>query len=338
MVLAIARARRVSVLVSVACTSMLVTDVAAEGCDGPLPLVTTVPLPLNPTDEAQHDVGRLRYRGGLLLQHNDPTFGAFSGMYVSPDGSRLVAVSDGKWLDATLTYSESGDLAGFKLDCFRALLDQSGQELVWWEDQDAESLTFDGEEFLVGFETNLRVSAYKDFAGPARDVALPQNFSVGVPPGAGYSAIAADRPGAFYLLTEYARNAANETKGYVNRPSGSGEVWLTARGETLWLPVELAVMPSGDLVLAEIALVQESGVSAYRRLRVSTIDEEAFVPNGRITPETIAELGPPLIREKYESIESRRGPAGETLIYVMSDDGRTRAEDTVIRMFELSMP
>jgi hypothetical protein len=259
-------------------------------------------------------------------------------MYVSPDGARLVAVSDGKWLDATLTYNESGDLAGFKLDCFGALLDQTGKELVWWEDQDAEALTFDGDEFLVGFETNLRVWAYRDLNGPARDVALPQKFAIGVPPGAGYSSIAANMPGAFYLLTEYGRNAANETKGYVHDSSGSGEVWLAARGETLWLPVELAVMPSGDFVLAEIALVSENGVSAYRRLRVSTIDREAFVPNGHITPETIAELGPPLIREKYESIESRRGPAGETLIYVMSDDGRMRAEDTVIRMFELLMP
>jgi hypothetical protein len=182
------------------------------------------------------------------------------------------------------------------------------------------------------------VWAYQDLEGPARVVALPPNFAIGVPPGAGYSSIAADRPGAFYLLTEYARNAANETKGYVQRATGSGEFWLTPRGETLWLPVELAVMPNGGLVLAEIALLEENGLTAYRRLRVSTIAEQALVPGARVTPETVAELGPPLIREKYESIESRRGPAGETLIYLMSDDGRTRAEDTVIRMFELLPP
>ena len=82
----------------------------------------------------------------------------------------------------------------------------------------------------------------------------------------------------------------------------------------------------------------EEGVRAYRRLRISIIDRVSVVPGAVIKPMTIAEIDPPLIYEKYESIDTRLGPNGETLIYIMADDGKMRAENTMVRMFELLNP
>jgi hypothetical protein len=336
--LATLQAGRILSLLILACV-----DAAGQqpSCAGrALPQVSAVAIPLDQTDLARRDVGRLRYRGGILLQHHDPRFGAFSGMVVSNQGKRLLAVNDGYWLDAALAYDASGNLSGFQMSCFGELLDENGKPLEWWEDKDAEALTFDGEKFLVGFEENLRVWSYSNFSAPAKNVPLPPDFTNGVPPGGGYSSIASDGPGRFYLITEFGRNTAKDTKGYMHTDSASGEVWIVARdGERIYLPVDLAALPNGDFVLAEISLVQVSDVSfQYLKLRLSIIPKATLVPGGRITPTTIADMEPPMIAEKYEGVAARSGPNGETLIYIMSDDGRMRGGRTVIRMFELLKP
>ena len=302
-----------------------------------LPQVTASAVPLDPADAARRDVGRLRYRGGILLEHRDPRFGAFSGMVVQESGKRLVSVNNGYWLDTELAYDASGDLAGFKMNCLSALLDENGKPLEWWEDQDAEGLTFDGEKYLVGFEENLRVWSYSDPSASARNVPLPADFANGVPPGAGYSSVASDGPGRFYVITELGRNAAKDTKGYMHTESAKGEVWIAARdGERQYLPVDLAVLPSGDFVLVEITPIRVAdGSFQYLKLRLSIVEKAALIPGNRITPITISEMEPPIVAEKYEAVASRVGPNGETLIYLMSDDGRKRGGRTIIRQFEL---
>ena len=52
-------------------------------------------------------------RGGLWLRSADPRFGGLSDLRVSPDGARLLAVSDcGSGFSASLTYDPDGRLAG----------------------------------------------------------------------------------------------------------------------------------------------------------------------------------------------------------------------------------
>ena len=309
----------------------------AETCDRkPVPKITAVTVPLDPDNPERAEIGGLRYRGGIWLKHDAPKFGGFSGMWVSADGETIKAVSDGGyWLDGTLSYDGSGNLVGFKLSCFAELIDENGKVSGWWEDRDAEALTFDGQKFLVGFEQELRIWSYADFTGSATNVPLPKDFSTGVPPGGGYSSIASDSPGTFFLLTEFARNEQRDVKGFVQTKSGSGVIWLAARDEKKHLPVDWAVMPGGDLVLAEIAREKGKRRGRFHRLRLSRVARADLLPGQRVVPKTIAELEPPMIREKYEGVAARKGVKGETLIYIMSDSDGRKAERTVIRMFEL---
>lgn len=324
----------VFVSISFASTSAYAQDCTAAR----LPVVVAMPIPhLNKSDPMQVSVGQLKYRGGLYLEHLEPKFGAFSGLSISRDGTTLTAVGDGNWVQASLDYDEAGNLSGLQVTCAGAIKDEQGNDYEWWEDQDAESLGFNGEEFLVGFESNLRVLAYKNLAGPARNISIPEDFEEGVPTGAGYSSIETSGTDNFIIITENARNADDQIKSYVQQASGSGTFWLNLEGEEFHLPVGLATMPDGNLVLAELAVhTAQDGTRAYRRLRISTIDRASVVPSAVVTPSMIAEIDPPLIFEKYESIDARLGANGETLIYIMSDDGRTRAETTMVRVFELT--
>ena len=328
-------------LSSLLCASTLANQASAQDCAAPLlPEIKAVPiLHLNPADPNQTVVGRLKFRGAIHLQHEAPKFGAYSGLHITQDGQTLTAVGDGDWVQATLDYNAAGNLAGFEVNCVGVLKDEIGKEFEWWEDRDAESLSFNGEEFLVGFESNLRVLAYKDIGGAARNIPLPQEFEDGVPTGAGYSSIESSGPNNYIIITENARNEDDQIKSYVHQPSGSGTFWLQLEGEEFHLPVGLTTMPDGNLLLAELAVhTDEEGVRAYRRLRISIIDRVSVVPGAVIKPMTIAEIDPPLIYEKYESIDTRLGPNGETLIYIMADDGKMRAENTMVRMFELLNP
>ena len=54
-----------------------------------------------------------------------------------------------------------------------------------------------------------------------------------------------------------------------------------------------------------------------------------------IDGETIAELRPPLTMDNFEGIEARRGPRGETLVYLVSDDNFNAEQRTLLMMFEL---
>jgi hypothetical protein len=75
--------------------------------------ISAVPLPLNPDDAMQEQVGRLRYRGGVELSSSNILFGGLSGLDVTADGKTLIAMSDnGRWVSATLLYDKHGNLNG----------------------------------------------------------------------------------------------------------------------------------------------------------------------------------------------------------------------------------
>ena len=58
-------------------------------------------------------------------------------------------------------------------------------------------------------------------------------------------------------------------------------------------------------------------------------------PGARLEAENLAEIRFPLNVDNFEGIETRRGPGGETLIYVISDDNYNPLQRTLLMMFEV---
>src|SRR5262245_28176179 len=85
--------------------------------------------------------GGLEYRGGLVLTSPSEHFGGWSGLVMSEDGKRLLAVSDvGSWLSANVEYDGSTPtaLARARIGPLRAL---GGRPLQDKREQDAEAVT-----------------------------------------------------------------------------------------------------------------------------------------------------------------------------------------------------
>ena len=111
------------------------------------------------------DTGKLKWRGGLLLQSEHRNFGGWSGLAIEPDGRRFLSVSDaGAWMTGEITYAGNAP-SGIAQPRMGPLLTREGANLKKGKDRDAEAVaiasgTIDMASVLVAFERNARIARY----------------------------------------------------------------------------------------------------------------------------------------------------------------------------------
>ncbi len=304
--------------------------------------IQATPVPLNPADPSVKRVGRLVYRGGLLLRSRHRRFGGLSGLHISADGKRLLAISDiGHWVEARLRYDRAGRLIGLTHAHIGRLRKPDGG-LLGWRERDSETLAMlPGGRLAVGFEGTPRIWIYP----PSKIPFVRRPTALAVPDGlrfasrnAGLEALAALAGGGLLALAE--DMAAPAPHGY-----GAHAGWLRAKGRWtalaydrvgIYRPTGAASLPpgtkhGGDVVVIERALTLFAGFS----VRVMLMPGRAIKAGARLRPQHLATLAPPLTDDNFEGVAGRRGPQGETLIYLVSDDNFSRAQRTYLMMFRL---
>lgn len=292
--------------------------------------VTAEAVPLNPADKEVQEVGRLKYRGGLALSSPDERFGGWSDLLVSADGRRVTAISDrGRRLEATLDYDVTGRLVDFSAADLAPLLDLDGRRIRSKRDGDAEGLApaEDG-GFWVSFEQDHRLWHYPpDWGTPTEPV--PPRELVLAPRNSGIEALVRLADGRLLALTESFMTQRG-TIGWVGRGDGA---WAMLTYETVaqFYPTAAALLPDGDVLVLERRFTLLAGAS----MRLVRIGRTAFVPGAAIKGDELALVQPPLTVDNMEGLAVRRGPAGETLLYVLSDDNFSSAQRTLLLMFEL---
>jgi len=279
------------------------------------------PVPLDPSDPARTTVGLLRFRGGLWLRSGDARFGGLSDLRVSPDGSRLLAVSDcGYGFVASPAYDARGDLAGLGDAQLVDLVGPGGAPLGQ-DERDAESLAWEGTEgLLVGFEGRpriLRYRAFPPFAGPAEPRPVPPGTSA-CGRNRGLETMAALGDGRLLLVCEGERGFSASTPAWV----GSGQTW-TDRRYPLLFEGGLAGEPFRPTAAA--ALAEGGAIVLERRFppvgaRLVRLSPAEVGGTGAFETHEIARLEAPLTLDNFEGVDVRRGAAGETLVYLISDD------------------
>lgn len=304
--------------------------------------IQATPVPLNPADPSVTRVGKLVYRGGLMLRARHRRFGGLSGLHVSADGKRLLAISDqGRWVEARLRYDPAGRLSG--LDRARiGRLRGPGGGVLGWRERDSETLArLPGGRLAVGFEGAPRIWIYPrsktPFARRPTALAMPEGLRF-ASRNAGLEALAALAGGRLLALAE--DMSAPQPYGY-----GAHAGWLRAKGRWtalaydrvgVYRPTGAASLPpgtkyAGDVVVIERALYLFSGFS----IRVMLLPSRAIKAGTRLRPKHLATLAPPLTVDNFEGVAARRGPKGETLIYLISDDNFSPAQRTYLMMFAL---
>jgi hypothetical protein len=299
--------------------------------------VRTVPVPLNPQDPAQRTVGRLRYLGGLHLTADDKRFGGWSSLRLLPDGQRMTAISDeGAWLNARLVHDKAGFLTGLDAAEIGSLLGLDGKALEGKDNRDSESSAFlpDG-SLVVGFEREHRIWRYPAKDGKPDGIPVPVKSPpglAGAPFNGGIESLVASPRGRLFALTEYWIQNDLIT-GWIGGPDDWQPIGY--RFERALRPSDACLLPSGDIAVLERAYNPDRGIVGVRLRQIS---KEALKPGAALGGRLIADILPPLTMDNFEGIDARKGPHGQTVLYVISDDNFNAQQRTLLLMFALNEP
>ena len=300
---------------------------AADAAGGVRPIdIEAHSVPLDWDDADATVVGRLRFRGGLVLNSEDPRFTELSALMVAADGRSFVSATDrGYWIRGNLVYDDRGDLAGVADVTLELLESPNGRippEKGW---HDAESLSpAPGGGTVVAFERTHRLWLYPSDGGRPVAMTPPADLSR-APHNGGAEALTLLTDGRFLVLTE-----GFATEGGVIGWIGGEQVWSRVTYATSggFKPTGATTLPGGDVLVLE-RRYPPIGV------RIRRLAKETIVPGAMLEGEEIARLEGSLTVDNMEGIDARKGTGGETLIYILSDDNFNPLQRTYLLMFEL---
>lgn len=283
-------------------------------------------------DEPERDtVGKLQFRGGLDLRSSDRRFGGLSGLDISPDGRRLIAITDrGTWFTGRLTYDNTGQLSGISETKMQPVIGTDGNPLTGRASTDSESITrlIDG-SLIVGFEQRHRLNRFTAPGAPAQPVGAPQALGAS-PPNGGAEAVTRLWGNELLVLSERLEAGPGIAAGWVGTDRKWRAVGLRKTG--LFHPVGAATRDDGTVFLLERRFTAIGGIAA----RISQVPPGAIAPGGIFEGVELGELSAPLVADNFEGIAVRRSAPGETLIYIISDDNFHSLQRTLLLMFSLA--
>ena len=96
-------------------------------------------------------------------------------------------------------------------------------------------------------------------------------------------------------------------------------------------PTSAALLPDGGVLVLERRFTLLGGLA----IRVVRLSADEIKPGARLTGEELAFFRPPLAIDNMEALAVRRGPAGETLVYLMSDNNFNPIQRTLLLHFAL---
>lgn len=324
---------RTAILAVLLCLGASAPTPAQEPEDETRIAVTAAALPLVPNRRYERSVGRLQYTGGITLASTDAHFGGLSGLIVSPDGKRFLAISDrGHWLCGRLVH-ERDELVGIA-DVRRApMLDWRGKVLSLGE-HDAEGLARMGDALAVSFERFHRIWRYalpdpefyeSVFARVSRAIEkLPEIEDL--PSNGGIEALAGLPDGRLLAISEEGRAGENRAKAWLIGPEGVVE--LSFRLIDDFRPTDAAALPNGDVVVLERRFNLVNGPAARLRLVPAHMIAAGEVMDG----DTLATLQSPVVVDNMEGLAVI--PAGNGYrLFLVSDDNFNPLQRTILLSF-----
>lgn len=297
---------------------------------------TVTAVDIDPRTPGEVQIGKAVFMAGFELEFGARFFGGLSGLWVAPDGSRMVAITDhGDWVSAPLSHDASGRLTGVGTITLQSLIGADGEEIdtiLDPEERDAEGLTVlpDGRA-VVSFEHHHRIWVYDSVLSRNAPLELePPEDIVRLPPNSGLETIKATPDGRLVAIAEGPVGPGTVIDMWVLEKDGRwrGMSYLMRDGFKV---TDAVVLPDGRI----IALERWYAAPASIQIRLRELTPEQVEAGGVIDGRRLAEFGRPLRIDNFEGMSERTGPNGETLLYMVSDDNFNAGQSTYLYQFRL---
>lgn len=278
---------------------------------------------------SKRQLGRLEFRGGLLLTSATKEFGGWSGLVMSDDGRRMLAISDqGSWMTADLTYdgSRPKGLANAMIGEISGL---GGQALGRGRDKDAEAVTLlDGTlargTVLIAFERNHRIGRYpvsdRGLGPPLGYLKMPADARR-IPFNKGLEALTVLRGG---LLKGAILAFAEEY--YDPRRNHTGWIWPAGIGSE---PQRLGLTNIADFAITDVVSLPDGSLIVLERkfrwlegvkMRLRLVRAAAIKPGALLEGEVLLEADMSDEIDNMEGLALSRDARGQTVLTIISDN------------------
>jgi len=139
--------------------------------------------------------------------------------------------------------------------------------------------------------------------------------------------------GRLLLISENLRRTPDSVAVWIGLREGETYRWQDARYPLIgrFRPSDATTLPNGDVVVLERSFTPLEGV----RVRVMRLRLADIAANTTFKPEELAVLKDPVITENLEGVSAARGPNGETLLWLISDDNFNPLQQTILLHFAL---
>ncbi len=285
--------------------------------------------------------GPLTFLGGLEVLSGNRNLGGLSGLIVSDDGSRMLAVTDNAlWVEGHIDSNADGRPTNLRDVRIAPMIGPNGIPLLNQDRGDTEAVTLDQRagELLVSVERVHEIYAFPwPFEPEARGrrVALPEGISH-LRSNKGMEAIASvsEGPlaGTLLVIAERGRDNAADMPGFLIGGPRPGT--FTVARDASYDATDLAMLPNGDALLLERRFTLRHGIG----MRLRLIPAAEIFPGARAVGTVLLEGGFTDQIDNMEGLAVHRDAQGHSVLTVVSDDNRSILQRTLLLRFRLDLP
>ncbi len=307
--------------------------------------VKTTPIAPFDKDSGRARFGALDYVGGFAFSSSDGRLKGVSAIRLKDGGRRFLALTDnGVWFAGRFKRDADGRLTGIDDAVLAPMLGSDGKAMTGKIAADAEALTIDGGDALVGFERDHRIMAFAHadapFDSPGRTLPLPLPRNE-LRSNRGIEALAASPVtsplhGAMVAVTERSLDAEGNLFAAIFDPKGGkgakGSVFKV-RKDDVWDVSDGTFLQDGDLLLLER---RYQGPFRGLGIRLRRIAGSTIRPGALVDGPVIAsfDLGQEI--DNMEGIDAWIDRSGSTRLTMVSDDNGSFFQRSLILEFKLS--
>ena len=318
--------------------ALLLVALALDLCSAAAALASPIEIAARPFELGDGNggrVGALQFLSGLTLASSDRRFGGFSGLWFSPDGRHMTAVSDtGLRLSTVVARDGAGAIVGLSAADLAAIAGPDGRPLRGSKgvrDAEALSVAADGSHY-VAYEIDHRVARHgagpDPLLSPGALVAIPA-LARRMPANGGFEALAALGGGRLLALSEKHRDRDGYALGWLFAAKQVGRWRYQVDGG--FQPSDMALFPNGDVLVLERRFNWLSGLA----IRLRRFPQAALRAPGPVMPRAVAEFGGATRIDNFEGLAVIPAPGGgkAVLVHLISDDNFNALQQTVLLVF-----